>query len=84
MIEFIPLAVLAPVLVFLALNITVQAFTTVPLRHAPAVAISFFPSIARLVSIELSDPRFIAPERFARLLLSRTSGVLPKISVMSL
>lgn len=81
LIEFIPLAVLAPVLVFLALNITVQAFTTVPLRHAPAVAISFFPSIARLVSIELSDPRFIAPERFARLLTSSEHG-LPALAVI--
>ncbi|HEY1412523.1 MAG TPA: hypothetical protein VGF36_10290, partial [Rhodopila sp.] len=48
LIELIPLAVLAPVLVYLSLNITVQAFSAVPVRHAFAVAISFFPSIARL------------------------------------
>jgi AGZA family xanthine/uracil permease-like MFS transporter len=81
LIELIPLAVLAPVLVFLSLNITVQAFSAVPLRHAPAVAISFFPSIARLVTIELSDPKFIAPERFAQLLTLSEHG-LPALAVI--
>ena len=81
LIELIPLAVLAPVLVFLALNITVQAFSAVPLRHAPAVAICFFPSIARLVTIELSDPKFIAPERFAQLLTTAGHG-LPALAVI--
>jgi AGZA family xanthine/uracil permease-like MFS transporter len=81
LIELIPLAVLAPVLVFLSLNITVQAFSAVPLRHAPAVAISFFPSIARLLTIELSDPRFIAPERFAQLLSVSEHG-LPALAVI--
>jgi AGZA family xanthine/uracil permease-like MFS transporter len=81
LIELIPLAALAPVLVFLSLNITVQAFSAVPLRHAPAVAISFFPSIARLLTIELSDPKFIAPERFAQLLGASGHG-LPALAVI--
>ena len=81
LIELIPLAVLAPVLVFLALNITVQAFSAVPLRHAPAVTISFFPSIARLVTIELSDPKFVTPERFTRLLNLSEHG-LPALAVI--
>src|ERR1700730_4623259 len=81
LIELIPLAVLAPVLVFLSLNITVQAFSAVPLRHAPAVAISFFPSIARLLTIELSDPKFIAPERFTQLLSASGHG-LPALAVI--
>jgi adenine/guanine/hypoxanthine permease len=81
LIELIPLAVLAPVLVFLSLNITVQAFNAVPLRHAPAVAISFFPSIARLLTIELSDPKFISPERFAQLLSASEHG-LPALAVI--
>jgi adenine/guanine/hypoxanthine permease len=81
LIESIPLAVLAPVLVFLSLNITVQAFTAVPVRHAIAVAISFFPSIARLLTIELSDPKFISPKTFAQLLLAPDRG-LPMLSVI--
>lgn len=81
LIELIPLAVLAPVMVFLAMNITVQAFSAVPLRHAPAVAISFFPSIARMLTIELSDPKFVAPERFAQLMTLSEQG-LPGLAVI--
>jgi AGZA family xanthine/uracil permease-like MFS transporter len=81
LIEFIPLAALAPVLVFVALNITAQAFTAVPARHALAVALSFFPSIARLVTIELSDARFVSPERFAQLMTAPEHG-LPTLSVI--
>jgi adenine/guanine/hypoxanthine permease len=81
LIESIPLAVLAPVLVFLSLNITVQAFSAVPARQAIAVAISFFPSIARLLTIELSDPKFVSPKAFAQLLLAPEHG-LPMLSVI--
>jgi AGZA family xanthine/uracil permease-like MFS transporter len=81
LIELVPLAALAPVLVFLALNITAQAFTAVPARHAIAVAVSFFPSIARLLTIELSDPKFIAPEKFATLMTAPEHG-LPTLSVI--
>ncbi|HEY2145336.1 MAG TPA: hypothetical protein VGH12_04645 [Steroidobacteraceae bacterium] len=81
LIELIPLAVLAPVLVFLSLNITAQAFSAVPARHAAAVAISFFPSIARLLTIELSDARFISPQRFAELQAAPGHG-LPALSVI--
>jgi adenine/guanine/hypoxanthine permease len=81
LIELIPLAVLAPVLVFLSVNITVQAFSAVPLRHAPAVAISFFPSIARLVAIELGDPKYVPPERFTALLTAAEHG-LPALAVI--
>jgi AGZA family xanthine/uracil permease-like MFS transporter len=81
LIELVPLAALAPVLVFLALNITAQAFSAVPARHALAVAISFFPSIARLLTIELSDPKFVAPEKFAALMIAPEHG-LPAVSVI--
>jgi len=81
LIELVPLAALAPVLVFLALNITAQAFSAVPARHAIAVAISFFPSIARLLTIELSDPKFVAPQRFAALMSAPEHG-LPTLSVI--
>jgi AGZA family xanthine/uracil permease-like MFS transporter len=81
LIELVPLAALAPVLIFLALNITVQAFSAVPLRHAPAVAISFFPSIARLLTIELSDSKFMSPQRLAQLMQAPEYG-LPALSVI--
>jgi AGZA family xanthine/uracil permease-like MFS transporter len=81
LIEVMPLAALAPVLVFLALNITSQAFTAVPARHTLAVAISFFPSLARLLTIELSDPRFVSPQRFSDLMSAPDHG-LPALSVI--
>jgi len=81
LIELVPLAALAPVLVFLALNITAQAFSAVPARHAIAVAISFFPSIARLLTIELSDSKFVPPQRFAALMNAPEHG-LPTLSVI--
>ncbi len=81
LIEVLPIAVLAPVLVFIALDITVQAFRAVPEHHAPAVALSFFPSIARMLTIELSKPEFIAPARFTQLLLMSEQG-LPALAVI--
>ena len=81
LIELIPLAVLAPVLVFVAIDITVQAFAAVPVRLAPAVVVSIFPTIARLLTIELSNPQYIAPDRFAHLLIIAERG-LPALAVI--
>lgn len=52
-VDLIPKAVLAPILIFVALDIMVQAFLAVPARHAPAVAFAFIPSVARLVQIKI-------------------------------
>jgi adenine/guanine/hypoxanthine permease len=84
LIEMIPIAVLAPVLVFLAINITAQAFSAVPIRHAPAVALSFFPSIARMVTIELSNPAFLPAERFAQLLTGPGRGLTALAVIVAL
>lgn len=81
LIELIPIAVFAPVLVFVAMDITVQAFSAVPVRYGPAVAISFFPSIARMLTIELSNPEFIPPERFGQLINISGTG-LPALAVI--
>ena len=67
-VELIPRAVLAPILIFVALDIISQAFLACPARHAPAVAFSFFPTIARLLAIKLGDPSIVPPQRFAELL----------------
>ena len=37
-VEFIPRAVLAPILIFVAFDIIAQSFQACPARHAPAVA----------------------------------------------
>ena len=81
LIELIPIAALAPVLVFIAIDITTQAFHAVPARHAPAIAVSFFPSIARMVSIELSNPQVVPAARLAQLLTMSEQG-LPALAVI--
>ncbi len=69
-VELIPRAVLAPILIFVALDIVSQAFLACPARHAAAVAFSFLPTIARLLAIKLGDPSIVPPERFAQLLVA--------------
>lgn len=49
----IPKAVLAPILIFVALDIIVQAFQACPAIHGPAVAMAFFPNLARVVEIQM-------------------------------
>ena len=67
-VELIPRAVLAPVLIFVALDIVAESFRACPLRHAPAVAFAFFPTVARLVAIKLGNPEIVPPENLRRLL----------------
>src|SRR5208282_5523620 len=43
LVELVPLSVLAPILVFISIDITAQAFEATPARHAAAVVFSFFP-----------------------------------------
>src|SRR5688500_163225 len=51
----LPRPALAPILVFVALEITVQAYGATPRRHAAAVTIAVLPSIAQIVVIFLSQ-----------------------------
>jgi AGZA family xanthine/uracil permease-like MFS transporter len=81
LVELVPLAVLAPILVFIAIDITAQAFEATPREHAAAVVFSFFPAIARLVAIKLGDPAYVPADRFDRL-MSSTAGGLPELGVI--
>jgi AGZA family xanthine/uracil permease-like MFS transporter len=53
-VELIPRPVLAPILIFVAIDIMAQAFHACPPQHAPAVALSYMPSVARLLAIKLN------------------------------
>jgi AGZA family xanthine/uracil permease-like MFS transporter len=79
-VELIPRAVLAPILIFVALDIAVQAFLACPARHAPAVAFTYFPTIARLLAIKLGNPAFVPVERL-RALLTTPGKELPEVLV---
>jgi AGZA family xanthine/uracil permease-like MFS transporter len=75
LVELLPVAVLAPILVFVSIGITTQAFEATPLRYAGAVVFSFFPAIARMVAIKLGDPSIVDPAHFAALYADGTHGV---------
>lgn len=79
-VELIPRAVLAPILIFVALEIVVQAFRACPSRHAPAVAFAVFPTLLRLIAIKLGDPEVVLPETFRHLLEKPGKG-LPDLLV---
>ena len=81
LVELLPLAVLAPILVFVSIEMTTQAFEASPARHATAVAFSFFPAIARLLAIKLGDPNYLAPERFSELMRADAHG-LPELAII--
>jgi AGZA family xanthine/uracil permease-like MFS transporter len=55
LVGLVPEAAVAPILVFIGLEITAQAFLATPARHAPAVAFAFVPVIAALVLIQVSS-----------------------------
>jgi adenine/guanine/hypoxanthine permease len=79
-VELIPRAVLAPILVFVALDIIVQSFQASPARHAPAVAFAFFPTIARMLAIKLGNPEVVLPATFQSLMNS-SGKPLPELLV---
>ena len=55
MADALPKPALAPILVFVGLDITEQSYLATPKRHAAAVTLAVFPSIAQLVQIFLSQ-----------------------------
>jgi AGZA family xanthine/uracil permease-like MFS transporter len=52
LVGILPEAAMVPILVFVGLEITAQAFLASPSRHGPAVALAFVPTIAAVVLIE--------------------------------
>jgi AGZA family xanthine/uracil permease-like MFS transporter len=83
-VELIPRAVLAPILVFVAFDIIVQSFQACPARHAPAVAFAFFPTIARLLAIKLGNPEAVLPETFSRLMEAPGKALPEMLTIVAL
>lgn len=82
LVQWLPLAVLAPIIVYVGIGITVQAFQATPARHAPAVVLAFLPSLAYLLAIKLGNPAWIAPERFAALYAETGAHGLPELATL--
>jgi AGZA family xanthine/uracil permease-like MFS transporter len=53
LIDWIPAAAVAPILLYIGIEVLSQAFTATPARHAPAVALAVLPSLAFLLAIEI-------------------------------
>jgi adenine/guanine/hypoxanthine permease len=53
--DALPMPALAPLLVFIAVDITEQAYSATPRRHSAAVTFAVFPSVAQLIVIFLSQ-----------------------------
>jgi len=73
-VKLIPAGVLAPILVFVALDIVVQAFLATARQHAPAVALAHIPTLARLLAIKYNDFIFM-PEDWAKRLAPTPEGL---------
>lgn len=54
-VNLLPEAAVAPILIFIGIEITAQAFEATPHNHYRAIAISFIPAIACLVSIQFGQ-----------------------------
>ncbi len=51
-VQLLPAAAVAPILIFVGLEITAQTFGTCPVSHYPAVGLALLPSVADLVLIQ--------------------------------
>lgn len=51
----IPLVALLPILIYIAMVITTQAFATAEKRHMPAIALSFIPLIAGYLTLNIKN-----------------------------
>ena len=84
MVEIIPRAVIAPILIFVGLDIMCQAFLACPARHAPAVAMAYFPTLARLLQIKFSNPSVVPMENFNKLMVEPGRSLPEMLVVVAL
>lgn len=82
LVQWLPLAVLAPIIVYVGLDISVQAFHDTRREHALAVALAFLPAVAYLLVIKVGNPAWIAPERFAALYEGAGGHGLPELATI--
>jgi adenine/guanine/hypoxanthine permease len=80
LVQWLPMAVLAPIIVYVAIDITTQAFQATPQKHAGAMVLGFLPSVAYLLSIKA--PGWIAPEQFAAMRGTLDGHGLPELAVI--
>ena len=55
LIDWIPAAAVAPILIYIGIEVLAQAFTATPARHSAAVSLAVLPSIAFVLSLEIGS-----------------------------
>jgi AGZA family xanthine/uracil permease-like MFS transporter len=80
LVQWLPLAVLSPIIVYVAIDITTQAFQATPKQHAGAMVLGFLPSVAYLLAIKA--PGWIPPEQLAALTTHVDGHGLPELAVI--
>jgi len=55
LIDWIPAAAVAPILIYIGLEVAAQGYLATPARHGPAVSMAILPAIAFVVSLELGS-----------------------------
>jgi AGZA family xanthine/uracil permease-like MFS transporter len=55
LVDWIPAAAVAPILIYIGIEVLAQGFLATPSRHGPAVSLAILPSIAFLLSMEMGS-----------------------------
>src|SRR3546814_15887347 len=82
LVQWLPLAVLAPIIVYVAIDITAQDFPATQPKHAPAMVLGFLQSVAYLVETKAGNPAWTAPDQFARLATTVDAHGLPDLALV--
>lgn len=80
-ISLIPTAALAPILVYIALEVTAYVFICVPTKYYPAVSFAMLPPIMKYIAMQFSDISAISLEKLQDL-TSHIGAVLPHVLVV--
>lgn len=70
----IPIVAILPILIYIGLLITSQAFNASPARHAPAVAIALIPWIASFAQLQIDNALSAAGTNAVQLTVAKLAG----------
>ncbi|MCD9086178.1 hypothetical protein [Stenotrophomonas sp. SY1] len=82
LVQWLPVAVLAPIIVFVGLDITVQAFQQTKREHAIAVALAFLPAVAYLINIKFGT--WVTPDAAAAMYAAVDGHGLSDVATLQL
>lgn len=82
-IQLIPEAVLAPVLLYIGLEIAIQVFMVCDKKYYPAAILALLPSIARLLEIKFSsNPDLVSMDKLNSMLTTVANGKINDVGAM--